>query len=88
MGLIEVAQLNLAQGRAQYSQEKLADDVVAVIRHLGYEKCVLVGHGAPRLEVQKPQSLELCRSGKTLCEPLSNRCVPSLAHLSGIPENL
>ena len=34
------------QGRSEYSQEKLADDVVAVIRHLGYEKCVLVGHGA------------------------------------------
>lgn len=24
---------------------KLVDDVVGVIRHLGYDKCVLVGHG-------------------------------------------
>ena len=34
-----------AQGRTEFSMEKLTDDVVGVIRHLGYEKCVLVGHG-------------------------------------------
>ncbi len=34
-----------AQARTEFSMEKLTDDVVGVIRHLGYEKCVLVGHG-------------------------------------------
>ncbi len=34
------------QGRTEYSIEKLVDDVVGVIRHLGHEKCILVGHGA------------------------------------------
>ncbi len=35
------------QGRTEFSMEKLVDDVVGVIRHLGHEKCILVGHGAP-----------------------------------------
>lgn len=33
------------QGRSEYSKEELTSDVVGVIRHLGYEKCALVGHG-------------------------------------------
>ena len=34
-----------AQGRSNYVMPKLVDDAVGVIKHLGYEKCVLVGHG-------------------------------------------
>ncbi len=46
---IRTCVLPCVQGVAQYTQEKLAADVAGVVRHLGYEKCVLVGHGAQPL---------------------------------------
>ena len=48
MSLIAVAitrTVSCLQGRSHYAMTKLVDDVVGVIRHLGYSKCVLVGHG-------------------------------------------